>query len=106
MMGRLWWGAKENEMKIAWMSWDWMGRSKDKGEMGSRDLENFNMALLAKQGWRLINNPETLLARIYKEKYYTNGNFLDVMLGNMWRKDVSNDGKNLQAYPSYAWRSI
>lgn len=59
-----------------------MGRAKDKGGMGFRDLETFNLALLAKQGWRLFNQPGMLLARIYEEKYYPNGNFLDSSLGS------------------------
>jgi hypothetical protein len=50
MMGRFWWGAKENETKIAWMSWNHMGKAKAKGCMGYKDLERFNMVLLAKQG--------------------------------------------------------
>jgi hypothetical protein len=91
MMGRFWWGSKENETKIAWMSWDRMGRTKDKGGLGYRDLESFNLALLAKQGWRLLQQPDTLLGRIYKEKYFPHGNFLESSLGRR---------------PSYAWRSI
>jgi hypothetical protein len=50
MLQRFWWGSKENESKIAWMSWDQMGRAKDKGGMGFKDLESFNFALLDKQG--------------------------------------------------------
>jgi hypothetical protein len=68
-----------------------MGKSKTKGGMGYRDLERFNMALLIKQGWRLIQQPHTLHARIYKEKYFSNDTFLNSELGRR---------------PSYAWRSI
>lgn len=62
MMSRFWWGHKENERKVAWMSWERMGRSKDSGGLGYWDLECFNMALLAKQGWRILQNPDSLVA--------------------------------------------
>jgi hypothetical protein len=91
MMSKFWWGHKGNDARIAWMSWAKLGRTKAKGGLGYRDLENFNLALLAKQGWRLIQNPQSLVARIIKEKYHPDCSFLDSELGNR---------------PSYAWRSI
>ena len=59
--------------------------------MGYRDLENFNLALLAKQGWQLIQNPNSMMARLLKEKYYLDESFIEVGLGNK---------------PSYVWRSV
>jgi hypothetical protein len=47
---KVWWGHKENVDKVAWMSWEKLGRDKDYGGMGFRGLECFNMALFAKQG--------------------------------------------------------
>ena len=38
--------------------------------MGFKNLQAFNLAMLAKQGWRLLMNPNFLVARVYKAKYY------------------------------------
>jgi hypothetical protein len=73
------------------MSWSKMGWGKASGGLGFRDLEILNLVLLAKQGWRLLQNPETLVAKIFREKYFPNGSFLESNLG--WK-------------PSYVWRSI
>jgi hypothetical protein len=53
-----------------------MGAPKPRGGMGFQDLEVFNIVLLAKQGWWLINSPNSLAARIMVEKYYPNSTFL------------------------------
>ena len=45
--------------------------------MGFWDLRLFNQALLAKQAWRLVVNPESLCARVIKAKYYPQGHILD-----------------------------
>ena len=76
---------------MAWMSLKKMGKGKEKGGLGFRDLELFNLAMFAKQGWRLIKNLESFVARIMKAKYYPNTNFLEAEIGRN---------------PSYAWRSI
>jgi hypothetical protein len=51
-------------VRIEWMSWERLGRAKDKGGMGYRDMESFNLALLAKQGWRFLKFPNNLVAKI------------------------------------------
>lgn len=56
-------------------------QSKSKGGMGFKDLRAFNLALLANQGWRIIMNPESLLAQVYKARYFPNGSFLNATLG-------------------------
>jgi hypothetical protein len=91
MMSKFWWGHKENTSKIAWTNWNQLGKNRDNGGLGYRDLEAFNSALLAKQGWRLFTQPETLVARVYREKYFPRGCFLDSSMG---------------LRPSFAWRSI
>ncbi|MCH84712.1 hypothetical protein A2U01_0005547, partial [Trifolium medium] len=71
--------------------WQKICKPKHQGGMGFRNLRAFNEALLAKQGWRLITHPSSMVAQVLKAKYYPNAQFL-------------------QAQPkqnmSYSWRSI
>nr|DAD33244.1 TPA_asm: hypothetical protein HUJ06_012095 [Nelumbo nucifera] len=36
--------------------------------MGFRDMQAFNLAMLAKQGWNILSNPDALHSRIVLEK--------------------------------------
>lgn len=58
-----------------------MGRPKNQGGMGFRDLESFNLAMLAKQGWHFLQHPDSIASRIFKAKYFPPTNFLDAELG-------------------------
>ena len=91
MIRNFWWDQRNHGSKLAWVSWKKMCKSKLYGGMGFRNLQAFNLALLAKQGWRILTNPTSLVARVYKAKYFP---FEDVLNSRM--------GSN----PSYAWRSI
>ena len=44
--------------------------------MGFRDIIHFNVAMLGKQGWRLMTTSESLCVRVITWKYYLNGDFL------------------------------
>lgn len=57
------------------MSWERLCHPKEEGGMGFRDLYAHNLALLAKQAWRLLKFPNSLLARVYCAKYYPFGDF-------------------------------
>ena len=59
--------------------------------MGFRDIHAFNLAMLAKQAWRLIQGGPSLFARVYKARYFPNSSFMVADLG---------------ANPSFVWRSL
>ena len=64
LVGGFWWGKKEKARKIAWVSWENLCKSKE-GGMGFRDLKAFDLALLAKQGWRIQQRPGSLFHRVF-----------------------------------------
>ena len=49
---------------------------KVQGRMGFRDLLAFNLALLAKLGWRLIHESQSLFAKVFKPKYFPTCSFM------------------------------
>jgi hypothetical protein len=84
-----WWGSKNGERKVAWVSWDSMTMPKYKGGLGFRDIEVFSLALLARQVWRILNDPDALSIRILKALYFPSTNILCASVGTnpsqIWR---------------------
>ncbi|XP_031120358.1 uncharacterized protein LOC116023496 [Ipomoea triloba] len=92
VMNKFWWESSGNgNGGIRWMAWNKMCDPEVHGGMGFKCLQKFNVALLAKQGWRLLTNPMSLAAQLYKARYYSHGEFLDA---------------KISANPSLYWRSI
>ena len=80
---KFWWGQANEKNKMTWLSWDKMCKLKEEGA--------FSFTLLAKQEWRLLTGTNSLVHRVFKARYFTNGDFLSAELGN---------------HPSFVWRSI
>lgn len=59
---KFWWqsGTKDG---MPWISWDVIYTLKRQGGLGFKDLELFNLSLLAKQEWRILQNPNSLVVR-------------------------------------------
>lgn len=59
--------------------------------MGFRDIYGFNLAMLARQAWRMLSNPDSLCAKVLKARYFPRSSILDAA-----------------PHPgiSYTWRSI
>ncbi|CAM8963080.1 unnamed protein product [Rhodiola kirilowii] len=87
---KFWWNNSKNR-GIHWIKAEELFKDKNNGGMGFRKWELMNMAMLAKQGWRLLTEPDLLFTRLFKAKYFPDSDFLSAGLGSR---------------PSYAWRGI
>jgi len=91
MCARFWWGQIGNERKIHWKSWNVLTQSKKEGGIGFRDLRNFNLVMLAKQGCRLLQEEDSLVYGCFKAKYFPRSSFLEA-------SDMPNS--------SFMWKSL
>uniref|UniRef100_A0A2N9GKZ6 RNase H type-1 domain-containing protein n=1 Tax=Fagus sylvatica TaxID=28930 RepID=A0A2N9GKZ6_FAGSY len=86
---QFWWGQSRGVNKVNWLAWKKMCVSKFKGGMGFGDLAAFNLALLAKPGWRLIHESQSLFAKVFKAKYFPNCSFVQAKVKSgcfyIWR---------------------
>lgn len=89
------WGGGGGEIGgrrwIRWRAWHHLCIPKEWGGMSFKSLKDFNVTMLNKQAWRIIQNPMSLLARVYKAKYFPR-----------WSFSEAGRGYN----PSFIWSSL
>ncbi|KAL9674684.1 hypothetical protein QQ045_002882 [Rhodiola kirilowii] len=64
-----------------WADKSKMHRVKEEGGLGWRNFQLVNTALLIKQAWRIHSNPELLLSKVYKARYFQSSSLLEAQLG-------------------------
>lgn len=90
ILAKFWWNSGEKQ-GMHWYSWDRLYVPKKEGDLGFRDLEKFNQALLGKQVWRILQQPQSLVARMLTTRYFSDGNIFTTVVCKK---------------ASYAWRYL
>ncbi|XP_026396610.1 uncharacterized protein LOC113291273 [Papaver somniferum] len=76
---KFWWGKNldPKDRKLHLLGWDNLCSPKAEGGLGFRKAELNNLAMLARNAWRIIENPDCLLATVLKAKYFPRTDFLN-----------------------------
>ncbi|CAL9021353.1 unnamed protein product [Prunus brigantina] len=72
ILAGFWWGKTRDKQKLHWINWDTLGEPKQEGGMGFCNLQEFNLALLAKQCWRISMEPQSMWVKVLKGRYFPN----------------------------------
>ncbi|XP_048615701.1 uncharacterized protein LOC125588412 [Brassica napus] len=90
-IAQFWWSSNPPKRGIHWAKWDKVCLPKEEGGIGFRLIHEFNLALLAKQLWRLVQYLDSLVSRVLGGRYYG-------MTSPLRATSASS--------PSYVWTSI
>lgn len=86
------WGGTNEARKIHLVAWENVTKHKQEGGLSLRSMRQANAAFLAKLGWRVLAEPNTLWSRVLRSKYCDGRCDIDMFKA---RPDAS-----------YAWRGI
>ncbi|XP_028193184.1 uncharacterized protein LOC114378756 [Glycine soja] len=63
------WGGGSDQKKISWIRWEKVCLPKERGGLGIKDINTFNMDLLGKWKWHLLQNQGELWAKVLESRY-------------------------------------
>ncbi|CAL1393436.1 unnamed protein product [Linum trigynum] len=73
------WGDTEEKKKLHLVPWERLLLPKQSGGLGIRSTREVNLAMLAKGGWRIIKEKETLWTQLVLSKYGKGQTHLDLL---------------------------
>ena len=90
-IAQFWWSSNPPKRGIHWAKWEKVCLPKEESEIGFHMIHEFNLALLTKQLWRLVQFLDSLVVRVLRGRYYR--------LSSPLRVDTATNS-------SYVWTSI
>ncbi|GAU26046.1 hypothetical protein TSUD_225070 [Trifolium subterraneum] len=91
MINAFWWRGDNNNNNnnkgIHWLAWERLACPKAHGGLGFRNFEGY----VAKQVWNIIQNPNSLVSKLIKARYFPHSSLFEASLGYN---------------PGFAWRSM
>ena len=72
-MANFFWGFQEQQARMHYLSWDNLCQSFQNGGLQFHHLEYFNIAMLGKHLWRIIQDEHSMTSRILSQKYLIDG---------------------------------
>ncbi|KAL9678033.1 hypothetical protein QQ045_015871 [Rhodiola kirilowii] len=91
MINNFWWCHSGKTKGVHWIKGEVLRQPKEEQGLGFYNFKILNLAFLAKQCWRLIQDPESLAGKVFKAKYFSNCDLLEAPL---------------TAKPSHVWRAL
>ncbi|KAF7842619.1 BRASSINOSTEROID INSENSITIVE 1-associated receptor kinase 1 [Senna tora] len=83
-------GNSQTKPSISMISWHRICQPKKQGGLGIRRFEPLNTALLGKQYWRMLSNPNLLISQVFRAKYGDSQDFRKFNIPNhaspLWKK--------------------
>ncbi|CAN0837158.1 LINE-1 retrotransposable element ORF2 protein [Linum grandiflorum] len=76
VLRNFWWAGDGQRRSIHWVSSYKLTSSKDMGGLGFKSFRDFNIAFLAKLGWKIIQQPQALWVRLLKALYFHRSDFI------------------------------
>ena len=83
MFKNFWWGHKGDRKKGLFLkAWDSIYLPIFSGGLGLRRMKDYNNALLAKLGWKILTQDDKTWVKIVKGKYLSNSNLFNARKNN------------------------